>query len=251
MTDYTVSRDNGPNGCVIALAVVGGVAIVAAILLCVFGYIGYTAYTTQHAKQQAQIKKNREKYAASASSAAASRDAAPHLTALPPAIMVTSADKHVVRDEALDFSAEFDPKAPVTSGRYQLASIEMSGVGTFAEYEHDPVRSEATPLAVVFADTTSKQVKDKSGAHYTKFVTVTADRYVLTRDKISFQGHDDHVGDVTFDGAIDPAFLLRMNDPNHTPGYEQGAVMTGTLTVAGQTIKNATFSFTVFDSEDD
>jgi len=234
----------GPRGCVIALAVVGALAIGAMIMASGVGYFVYSVFKTRQVLEKTRAARADASYAASVSAKAAM----PRLTALPPPITAMSADKTIIRDETLNFEGDYKPKTPVASGKYVLSEIDLGGNGDFGEFEHGGGVQGASPLVFVF-EAPSEKAAGRNSPPSTIRVVATA--YRLTRERIQFSAHDARVGDVGFAGTIDPAFLVRLDDPNHTQAFEDSAVMTGDLTVSGQVIKGIGFSYLLNDPSED
>ncbi len=233
----------GPNGCVIALAVVGGLAICGVIAAGAAGYILYLTFMAHQTAEKARTAKADASEAASVSAKAAT----PRLAALPPPVVAMSADKTIVRDEALNLEGVYDPKAPVESGKYALREIDMGGNDDFGAFEHAGFAQGNRPLEFVFDVAPPKGTGSKAA---TATIRVAATSYRLTRERIEFSAFDARVGDIRFAGAVDPAFLIRLDDTNHSPAFEDAAVMTGDLTVGGQVVKGVGFSYLLNDAGD-
>ncbi len=238
----------GPNGCVIALAVVGALALCGLMMISGVGYFAYRVFETHQTLERERATKARASEDASEAASTSAKAALPRLTALPPPIMVMSADKTLVRDEALNFAGEYKPKAPVANGRYVLVEIDFGANSEFGDFEHAGAGHGTSPLAFVFQAASDAKADSKSPP---KTVRVAVDTYRLTRERLEFRAHDDRIGDIVFAGAIDPAFLIRLDDPNRSPAFEDTPILTGDLTMGGQVTKNVGFSYLLEDASED
>ena len=233
----------GPNGCVIALAVIGVLAIFGTIAA---GGAGYMLYLRFQARQDAEKSRTAKADAAAAASVSA-KAAMPRLAALPPAVVAMSDDKTVVRDEALNLQGVYTPKTWVGRGRYALREIDLGGNDDFGAFEHAGFSHASPPVEFVFDANTPNAAGGASSAT----IRVAATRYWLTRQRVEFSAHDERIGDIHLTGAVDPAFLIRLDDLNHTPAFEDNAVVTGDLTVGDQVVKGVGFSYLLNDESAD
>ena len=231
----------GPNGCVIALAVIGGLAILGTIAFCGAGYVLFMRFQARHAAEQARTAKADDAAAASVSAKAKMQ----RLVALPPPVLATSADRAIVRDEALILQGVYTPKTLVENGKYALREVDFGSNDDFGAFEHKGPVQAIPPLEFVF-DVTAANGKAPSAT-----IRLAVQTYRLTREHIEFSAYDARIGEVRFSGAADPAFLIRLDDTNHSPAFEDAAVITGDLTVGDQVVKNVGFSYLLNDPSED
>lgn len=133
-----------------------------------------------------------------------------------------------------DLSGYYMPLSPVRIGKW---SFDHVFVGQAFEFEAwRGVQSDTTfaPVMLHFDDVTSPMVQTELGESHSITARVLPTRYAVSDDRISFEGTSAELGAVRFEGRLDPGALATAR---RNLG-DEGVVVTGTLTAAGETVRD-------------
>jgi hypothetical protein len=114
---------------------------------------------------------------------------------------------------------------PVQTGDWALSHLFIGQDATFAAWEGGERIDGLAPVTLEF--------EHKGGA----LIRVMPVRYTVTDSLVRFEGRSSELGDVAFDGRLDPEALATAR---RNLG-DQGAVVTGTLKIGGRTISGVRF----------
>lgn len=136
----------------------------------------------------------------------------------------------------LNLFGYYFPKAPVQFGNFKLRQLHLGSPEEFASYEKGQrISPNYAPVMLEFDDVTSPQRENELGQPYhevSRRVLPTA--YRITSEQLSFQGRDDVLGEVSFEGRIDAKALERVQ-----AGGAEETVLDGALAAMGQKLNRA------------
>ena len=133
-----------------------------------------------------------------------------------------SAFTHQLQD---DVSGYYRPLTPVRSGDWTLAHLFIGQGEAFTAWEDGERVAGLAPVMLEFADAAGTRTR------------VVPSRYTVTDSTVRFEGRSADLGEVRFDGRLDDEALATAR---RNLG-DEGAVVTGTLTVGGQTTRGVGF----------
>ncbi|WP_339928281.1 hypothetical protein [uncultured Brevundimonas sp.] len=123
-------------------------------------------------------------------------------------------------DISADQSGYYRPLTPVRSGDWTLSHLFIGQAAEFSAWEAGERIAGLAPAMLEFEDAARVRTR------------VVPSRYTVTDTTIRFTGRSADLGEVTFDGRLDPDALATAR---RNLG-DEGAVVTGTLKVGGRTI---------------
>lgn len=127
-------------------------------------------------------------------------------------------------------------KAPVQFGNFKLRALHLGSPEEFENYEKGQrISPNYAPMMLEFDDVTSPLRENELGQPYHEVSRRVLPRaYQVTAGQVSFQGQDAVLGEVSFDGGLDPKALERVR-----AGGAEEPVLTGVLSAMGQTLERA------------
>ncbi|HST90847.1 MAG TPA: hypothetical protein VLJ13_01460 [Brevundimonas sp.] len=132
-----------------------------------------------------------------------------------------------------DVSGFYVPVSPVIIGTWKLNHIFVSQGADFEGFT-EVNETRFAPITLEFADETSPMVDTETGESRGNTPRVEPTRYVVSDDRIVFEGSQPELGAVRFEGRIDQGALAT----SRRNLGDEGVVVTGTLTLAGQTVND-------------
>lgn len=173
---------------------------------------------------------------------------APPPTAPPPA--PATAPAAPVTPTGFSHEAGFDAagfyftQSRIQSGTWRLAQMGVGAPSDFETWEKGDHSSTFGPILFEFEDIASPTQTGETGAQTRSGrIRVLPDSYAFDGQKVSFTGHDAHLGAVSFEGRIDQAALAEAK----ANGSSQTAVLTGTMKVGDKTFDKVSFTYFVGD----
>ena len=154
------------------------------------------------------------------------KDAAP---ASEPAAPAAAAFSHAL---TVDASGYFMPVTAPSFGKWMLRDIAVGQATDFAAWEAGNRSSTWAPIMIEFEDATSPMVQTELGESRSGHARVLPTSYVVTDTSVSFAGTSLELGEVKFEGVLNPDALATAR---RNLG-DEGAVLTGSLTAGGITI---------------
>lgn len=133
-----------------------------------------------------------------------------------------------------DISGYYMPAEPVRIGKWSLDHVFVGQTSEFETWEGGTHSDTFAPVMIQFDDATSPMVETELGEAHSITARVLPTRYEVTDTAVSFDGQSPELGAVTFVGRLDPEALA--TSKRNLGGEE--VVLTGTLTVGGQTARD-------------
>lgn len=133
-----------------------------------------------------------------------------------------------------DISGYYMPADPVRIGQWSLDHLFVGQSSEFEAWEGGTRGQTFGPVMLQFDDATSPMVATELGEAHSVTARILPTRYEVTDTAVSFEGRSPELGEVRFDGRLDPDALATAR--RNLGG--DGAVMTGTLTAGGQTVRD-------------
>ncbi|WP_417231092.1 hypothetical protein [Brevundimonas sp.] len=124
-------------------------------------------------------------------------------------------------DISADESGYYRPLTPVRSGDWTLSHLFIGQTAEFAAWEAGERIAGLAPVMLEFEDTAGARTR------------VVPSRYTVTDSTVRFAGRSPALGEVAFDGRLDADALATAR---RNLG-DESAVVAGTLTVDGRTIR--------------
>ncbi len=163
-------------------------------------------------------------------------EAPPPQTPVPAPVTITGFQ----HDAAFDASGYFMTETPVTAGTLKLRTVAVGAPSDFSQWEAGS-RSVFGPILFDFEDTASGRTVNEIGAEvHTGTVRVLPSAYRFSAGEVFFQGSAPKLGEVVFSGSFDAAALAAARQNGSSDGE---AVLTGSLQVGGERIRNISFSY--------
>lgn len=153
-------------------------------------------------------------------------DAAP---AAEPAAPTATAFSHAL---TVDASGFYMPVSEVSFGKWMLRDISVAEARDFAAWEAGNRSSTFAPIMIEFEDTTSPMVQTEMGESRSGQARVLPTSYSVTDTAVSFIGTSPELGQVKFEGVLNPDALAT----SRRNLGDEGAVLTGSLTANGVTV---------------
>lgn len=133
-----------------------------------------------------------------------------------------------------DLSGYYVPASEVRIGNWRLDHVFTGQTAQFRSWAEGDRPATFAPVMLQFEDVTSPMVATEIGEARSVTARVLPTRYAVSDDGVSFEGTSPELGRVGFEGQLDPGALATAR---RNLG-DEGVVMTGTLTVGGQTVRN-------------
>jgi len=141
----------------------------------------------------------------------------------------------------VDLFGYYMPATDIQVGNLKLSHLHLGGAQEFTDWEAGKREGTYAPVMLQFEDVTSPMVSNELGGE-SRSVTerALADAYSITTTDVVFVDNHPRLGKISFTGRFDPAALAAAKAETATAGKP---VLTGTLTVGGQTFSNVQFSW--------
>jgi len=163
---------------------------------------------------------------------------------LPRPRLMQSRDGRFVHDAALDLTGYFYPQKDIQAGTFKLDQFAFGEPKDFEVFEKKGQTIPTwTPLCAEFEDMSSAEKQGELGPYRANSPRVLCSRYVVTRDRIEFLGHDRQVGYVRFVGRAGAAFLASQASPETATEATDAVAMTGDVFIGTRVFRNATFGY--------
>jgi hypothetical protein len=133
-----------------------------------------------------------------------------------------------------DLSGYYVPADEVRVGNWRLDHVFVGQTAQFRSWSAGERPATFAPVMLQFEDVTSPMVATEIGEARSVTARVLPTRYAVSDDRVSFEGVTPGLGRVSFDGRLDPGALATAR---RNLG-DEGVVLTGSLTVGGQTVRN-------------
>ena len=132
----------------------------------------------------------------------------------------------------VDASGYFMPVTGPSFGKWTLRDIAVGQATDFAAWEAGNRSTTWAPIMIEFEDATSPMVQTELGEARSGQVRVLPTSYAVTDTSVSFTGTSPELGEVKFEGVLNPDALAT----SRRNLGDEGAVLTGSLTAGGITI---------------
>lgn len=129
----------------------------------------------------------------------------------------------------VDASGYYMPVTAPTFGKWTLRDIAMGQRTDFAAWEQGNRSSTYAPIMIEFQDENSPMVQNELGEARSGQARVLPTTYSVTDTAVSFTGASPELGEVKFEGVLNPDALAT----SRRNLGEEGAVLTGSLTANG------------------
>jgi|GEM_PF-169500 len=133
-----------------------------------------------------------------------------------------------------DLSGFYLPPEEVRIGKWSFDHIFVGQAAEFQAWKGAETETTFAPVMIEFSDATSPMVESEMGESRSIKARVLPTRYAVSDDKIEFEGTAPELGAVRFEGRIDQGALAT----SRRNLGDDGTVVTGTLTAAGQTLRD-------------
>ena len=133
-----------------------------------------------------------------------------------------------------DLSGFYLPPEGVRLGKWSLDHIFVGQAAEFRAWTGAETETTFAPVMIEFSDATSPMVESEIGESRSIKARVLPTRYAVSDDRIEFEGTSPETGPVRFEGRIDQGALAT----SRRNLGDEGVVVTGTLTAAGQTVRD-------------
>lgn len=156
---------------------------------------------------------------------------------------VKALEKEDVCETGYDyFFGYYQPNDSFRVGKFVFKVLALGDREGFQKYEAGKGNFEDfAPFLLEFNDVTSKKRTNETGVdYYEKQIRVLPKDYEVTATTLTFYGTDKQLGDVKFNGKINPKDLRIAKGEIE---MQREPVLIGDLTFAGRTFKNVEFSW--------
>lgn len=133
-----------------------------------------------------------------------------------------------------DLSGYYLPTREVRLGKWGFNHVFVGQAFDFGAWTGADAEATFAPVMLQFDDVTSPMVENELGEVRSVTARVLPTRYTVTDDRIAFEGTSPELGRVRFDGRLDAGALAT----SRRNLGDEGVVVTGTLTAAGQTVRD-------------
>lgn len=130
-----------------------------------------------------------------------------------------------------DLSGYYLPAEPVRAGNWSLHHIFVGQASQFEAWEGGERNAAFAPVMVQFEDATRPTVGTESGESRSRTARVLPTAYEVTDTTVTFSGRSPELGELRFEGRLDPGALATAR--RNLGG--DGVVLTGALVVGGRT----------------
>lgn len=151
-----------------------------------------------------------------------------------PAAPATPAARAFSYAGTTDLSGFYLPPEEVRIGKWSFDHIFVGQAAEFQAWTGVETGTTFAPVMIEFSDVTSPMVQGDIGESRSITARVLPTRYAVSDDRIEFEGTVPEVGAVRFEGRIDQGALAT----SRRNLGDEGVVVTGTLTAAGQTLRD-------------
>lgn len=132
-----------------------------------------------------------------------------------------------------DLSGYYMPLSEVRIGRWSFDHLFLGQGTDFRAWEAGDRSDTFGPVMLQFDDVTSPMVRNEIGEVHSVTARILPTTYAVTDTRVRFAGTSPELGAVVFDGRLDAGALATAR---RNLG-DEGVVLTGTLTAAGQTVR--------------
>jgi hypothetical protein len=143
-------------------------------------------------------------------------------------------------DASLEVFGYYLPAQDVAAGPYKLHNLSLGSEEDFRNWEANKRLSSYAPVMLEFDDTSSARTTAETGAEgYAETIRVLPDRYAVSSNGVSFEGHDAKLGAVSFKGRFDAhgfAAAKRGDAP-------QAVVLIGEVKAGGKSFPETRFTW--------
>ena len=133
-----------------------------------------------------------------------------------------------------DLSGYYLPAQSVRAGDWSLHHVFIGQALEFRAWEGGERSPTFAPVMLQFEDETSPMVQTELGETRSGTARVLPTSYEVTDASVTFAGRSEELGEVRFEGRLDPGALATAR---RNLGGE-GVVMTGTLSAGDQTFRD-------------
>lgn len=133
-----------------------------------------------------------------------------------------------------DLSGFYMPASEVRLGKWSFDHVFVGQAAEFQAWTGADAEATFGPVMLEFKDETSPMVETEMGESRSITARVLPSRYAVSDDRITFEGTSPEMGAVRFEGRIDQGALAT----SRRNLGDEGVVVTGTLTAAGQTVRD-------------
>ena len=131
-----------------------------------------------------------------------------------------------------DLSGYYLPVGEVAVGQWRLHHLFVGQAADFESWEGGSRSATFAPVMLQFEDATSPMVQTELGETRSVTARVLPTSYAVSDTAVAFSGQSPELGRVAFEGRLDAGALATAR--RNLGG--DGVVMTGRLTVGGQTL---------------
>ena len=133
-----------------------------------------------------------------------------------------------------DLSGYYLPAEPVRAGNWSLHHVFVGQASEFQAWEEGERPATFAPVMIEFEDETSPMVQTELGETRSGTARVLPTAYEVTDTSVTFAGRSPQLGEVRFEGRLDPGALATAR--RNLGG--DGVVLTGTLNAGGRTFRD-------------
>lgn len=182
----------------------------------------------------------RIRYLAGAAILAVLAVAACDRTPAPPGAPGSAAFSHAT---TADISGYYMPVEPVRIGQWSLDHLFVGQALEFESWEGGARSETFGPVMIQFDDATSPMAPTELGEAHSVTARVLPTTYAVTDTAVRFEGGSPELGRVRFEGRLDQGALATSK---RNLGSD-AAVLTGTLTAGGQTVRGVRLTWWMGD----
>lgn len=132
-----------------------------------------------------------------------------------------------------DMSGYYMPLGDVRIGKWNFDHVFVGQAAEFRSWTGGDRNATFAPVMLQFDDVTSPMVQTELGEAHSVTARVLPTRYVVSDERVRFEGTSPELGRVSFDGRLDQGALAT----SRRNLGDEGVVLTGTLTAGGETVR--------------